>query len=50
MGVIKKDQDFWNITTWNVRGLTGKENELVRERKSGYVRNLGYKKERFGRN
>ena len=31
MGIVKKDQDDWNIATMNVRGLTGKENELIGE-------------------
>ena len=31
MRIIKKDQDFWNTVTWNVRRLTGKENELIGE-------------------
>ena len=30
-GIVKNDQDFWNIATWNVRGLAGKENELIGE-------------------
>ena len=31
MGIVKKDQDLWNIATWNVRGLAGNENELIGE-------------------
>ena len=31
MGIVKKDQDLWNIATWNVRGLAKKENELIGE-------------------
>jgi len=29
LGIVKKDQDFWNKATWNVRDLAGKENELI---------------------
>ena len=29
--IVIKDQDFRNIATWNVRGLAGKENELIEE-------------------
>ena len=31
MGMVKKNQDFWNIATQYVRDLTGKENELIEE-------------------
>ena len=24
MGIVKKNQEFWNIATWNVRDLIGK--------------------------
>ena len=31
MWIVKKHQDFWNITICNVQGLAAKENELVGE-------------------
>ena len=31
MEIVKKDHDFRNIATGNVRGLTGKEDEVVGE-------------------
>ena len=31
MEIVKKNQDFWNIATWNVRGLAGKKNEVIGE-------------------
>ena len=41
MGIVKKDQDLWNIATWNVRGLAGKENELIGEFKRENLDILG---------
>ena len=29
--IVKKEQDFWNIGTWNIRSSAGKENELIGE-------------------
>ena len=31
LGIVKKDEDLWNIATWNVRGSAGKGNELIGE-------------------
>ena len=41
LGIVKKDQYFWNIVTWNVRGLVGKKNELIEEFKRENLDILG---------
>ena len=52
IGIVKKDQDFWNTATQNIRGLTGKENELIGEFEGETLGVLGIRrgKERIGRN